>query len=168
MKDESPGLILEIPSLKAPSLATILKKVRVQLLAFARFAWPLLIGGSVLLGVIQSLHWDRTINALLAPLVAGLLGLPRELGVTLIFGFLRKELSLLMLVQALGVTYQSLPDVLTTNQLVVFTVFISLFIPCLSTFAGLWKEMGRRVALISAALSVATALVVSLAVRLVL
>lgn len=168
LKDSSPGLILEIPSLKVPSVRSIALKIWFQLKSFALFAWPLLIGGSVLLGLVQALHGDAVINAALSPLVAGALGLPKELGVTLVFGFLRKELSLLMMLQALGVGYQQLPSVLSAGQIAVFTVFVSLFIPCLSTFAVLWREMGRRIAFLSAALSVAVAIVLGVALRLVL
>jgi ferrous iron transport protein B len=166
-KTDSPGLILEIPSLKMPSLKNIGLKVYIQLKAFVRFAWPLLILGSVVLGLIQALHGDTVINAVLAPLVEGVLGLPKALGVTLIFGFLRKELSLLMMMQALGVSYAGLPSVLTPEQILVFTVFVSLFIPCLSTLVILWKEVGRKTALLSAGLSVTAALAVSLLVRLI-
>jgi ferrous iron transport protein B len=168
LEDDSPGLILEIPSLKVPRVKSILQKIWFQLRAFLRFAWPLLIAGSVLLGVLQALHGDSVINAVLAPLVAGLLGLPRALGVTLVFGFLRKELSLLMMLQALGTDYQNLPAVISRDQIVVFTVFVSLFIPCLSTFAVLWKESGRKVALLSAGLSVSVALLAGVVVRLLL
>ena len=166
-KEDSPGLILEIPSLKLPRPKSVFLKVYIQLKSFVRFAWPLLIGGSVLLSLIQFFGWDRTINVLLRPLTTGLLGLPAALGVTLIFGFLRKELSLLMMLQALGVAYADLPAVISTEQMVVFTVFVSLFIPCLSTLAMLAKESGRKVALASAALSLLVAVIVSVAVRLV-
>jgi len=49
-------------------------------------------------------HWgaDRWINFALAPVTQWWLGLPAVLGVPLAFGVLRKELSLLMIYQALG------------------------------------------------------------------
>jgi ferrous iron transport protein B len=165
-KTSSPGLILEIPSLKVPSLKNMWLKVYFQLKSFVQFAWPLLIAGSVVLGLIQSLHWDAIINNVLSPLVVNALGLPRELGVTLVFGFLRKELSMLMMLQALGIGYQDLLSVITRDQMIVFTVFVSFFIPCLSTFAILWKEMGKKIAFLSAALSISVAVVVSFIVRL--
>ena len=165
-KTSSPGLILEIPSLKVPSLKNMWLKVYFQLKSFVQFAWPLLIAGSVVLGLIQSLHWDAIINKVLSPLVVSALGLPRELGVTLAFGFLRKELSMLMMLQALGIGYQDLLTVITRDQMIVFTVFVSFFIPCLSTFAILWKEMGKKIAFLSAALSISVAVVVSFIVRL--
>lgn len=167
-KAPSPGLILEIPTLKRPRLGNILQKTYFQLRSFIGFAWPLLIAGSVFLGLLQSIHADRVINAVLAPLVSGALGLPRELGVTLIFGFLRKELSLIMMLQALGTGYGDLLTVITKQQLLVFTVFVSFFIPCLSTFAILWKEIGKKIAFLSAGLSVAVAILLSWLIRIII
>ncbi len=168
LKEPSPGLILEIPSLKAPRLSSILRKTWLQIHSFVRFAWPILIAGSLVLSLLSYVRADRWINDILAPLVVQGLGLPRELGVTLVFGFLRKELSLIMMLQALGVDYQSVLTVITREQIVVFTVFISFFIPCLSTFAILWKEIGKKWALVSTGLSIAVALALSWVVRLVL
>ena len=167
-KAPSPGLILEIPTLKRPSLKNMLDKTYLQLKSFLKFAWPILIGGSVVLSLVQFLGWDKIFNTLLSPLVVQGLGLPRELGMTLIFGFLRKELSLLMMLQALGVDYKNLLTVISPEQIVVFTAFVSFFIPCLSTFAVLWKEMGKKVAFLSAGLSVAVAVLVSLFIRVVI
>lgn len=165
-KTASPGLLLEIPSLKAPSLPNVGRKIYIQLKAFVQFAWPILIAGSVVLGVMQFAGLDRVVNTLLAPLVESVLGLPRELGVTLTFGFLRKELSLIMMLQSLGVDYRNLMTVINREQLVVFTVFINFFIPCLSTFAILWKEIGRRWAFVSVALNTSIAILLSLLARL--
>jgi ferrous iron transport protein B len=167
MKEPSPGLILEIPSLKAPRLSSILRKTWMQVYAFVKFAWPLLIGGSLVLSLLSYFRADRWINDVLAPLVVKGLGLPHELGVTLVFGFLRKELSLIMMLQALGVDYHNLMTVISREQIIVFTVFISFFIPCLSTFVILWKEIGRKWAFVSAGLSIGVALALSWLVRLV-
>lgn len=167
-KAPSPGLILEIPSLKLPSVDGVLKKTFFQLRSFVAFAWPILIAGSVFLGLLQAVHADRLINTVLAPLVSGALGLPRELGVTLIFGFLRKELSLIMMLQALGTGYGDLLSVITRQQLLVFTVFVSFFIPCLSTFAILWREVGKKVAFLSVGLSVSVAVLLSWLIRIIL
>ncbi len=166
-KAPSPGLILEIPTLKLPSLGNMFKKTILQLKSFLNFAWPILIGGSVVLSVLQFVSLDRLFNSLLSPLVVYGLGLPRELGVTLVFGFLRKELSLIMMLQALGVDYKDLLTVISREQIVIFTAFVSFFIPCLSTFAVLWKEIGKKMAFLSAGLSIATALLISLIIRLI-
>ncbi|MFQ6038294.1 MAG: nucleoside recognition domain-containing protein, partial [Candidatus Aminicenantales bacterium] len=161
-------LILEIPTLKWPSVRNMGQKTFVQLKSFIRFAWPILIAGSVVLAVMQFLQLDGAVNLFLSPLVEKALGLPRELGVTLVFGFLRKELSLIMMLQALGIPYQSLMTVLTQQQLVIFVLFISLFIPCLSTVAILWREVGKGVAFLSVALNTGVAVVLATLARVVL
>jgi len=165
-KDPSPGLILEIPSLKAPSLLTMVRKTYLELKSFVKFAWPLLVGGSVVLSLLQFLALDKVLNTAFSPLVVHGLGLPKPLGITLVFGFLRKELSLIMMLQALGVEYKNLLTVISREQILVFTVFVSFFIPCLSTFAILWKESGKKIAFLSVGLSIAVAIAVSLLVRL--
>lgn len=164
-KLSSPGLILEIPSLKLPSLKNIWQKTYFNLEEFVKFAWPILIGGSIFLSFLSFVKVDHIINAFLSPFVSGLLGLPQSLGVTLVFGFLRKELSLLMMFQALGVGYQQLLNVITKVQLLVFVVFVNFFIPCLSTLVMIWKELGRRIALISIGLNLSVAVVVSFLIR---
>lgn len=168
LKEPSPGLILEIPSLKAPRPGSVLRKTWLQVFSFVKFAWPILIAGSLVLSLMSFFGADRLVNEILAPLVSQGLGLPRELGVTLVFGFLRKELSLIMMLQALGVEYKDLLMVITREQIIVFTVFISFFIPCLSTFAIIWKEIGKKWAFVSVGLSVSVALVLSWLVRLVI
>ena len=165
-KKPSPGLILEIPSLKIPSLKNMWKKTVFHLISFVKFAWPVLIAGSIVLALLQFFHMDEIVNVLLSPLVEKALGLPRELGVTLVFGFLRKELSLIMMLQALGVSYQGVMTVITEQQLIVFTVFVSFFIPCLSTVAIIWKEVGRKTALLSMGLNIAVAVILSIVIRL--
>lgn len=166
-KYSSPGLILEIPSLRWPSFPNIFKKIFFNLAEFVRFAWPILIGGSVLLSLLSFFGFDRLMNTVFSPLVRGLLGLPENLGVTLIFGFLRKELSLLMMFQALGVNYAGLLSAISRTQLLIFVAFVNFFIPCLSTLAIIWKEMGRRVAFLSVLINLSVAVVVSLVIRIV-
>jgi ferrous iron transport protein B len=168
IKEPSPGLILEIPSLKAPRLGAVARKTWLQVHSFILFAWPILIGGSVVLSLLTYFKADRLINDILAPLLVKGLGLPHDLGVTLIFGFLRKELSLIMMLQALGVDYHNLLAVISREQIVVFAVFISFFIPCLSTFVILWKEIGKKWAFVSTGLSISVAIVLSWLARLVL
>ena len=166
LREPSPGLILEIPSLKPPSIKHVAQRTWLQLLSFIRFAWPLLIGGSFVLSLLSYFKADVVIDNVLAPLVVKGLGLPHELGITLVFGFLRKELSLIMMLQALNVDYRSLLTVISREQIIVFTVFISFFIPCLSTCAILWREIGRKWALVSVGLSVGVAVALSWLVRL--
>jgi len=53
-------------------------------------------------------------------------------------------------------------------QITTFLLFLTFYIPCISTFAVMLKTIGRKEALVSVSLSVGVALLVSGAVRLLL
>jgi len=158
----TPGLILEIPSYKIPSLRVVGAKVWLRVREFIVIAWPLLIGGSLVLSLLEYAHWDRYLNLAFSP-ITWALGLPLSLGVTLIFGVFRKELSLIMLFQALGTT--QVAAVLSAGQMMTFTLFVLFYIPCVATIAVLSRELGRgRTGLVIAS-TTAIALVVALIAR---
>jgi ferrous iron transport protein B len=92
-----------------------------------------------------------------------LLGLPSAVGVPLIFGVLRKELSLIMLRQALDVTDFS--QALSPVQMITFTVFIVFYLPCVATLMALRRELGGQDAARISALTVVVAMVTALIAR---
>ena len=166
VKGASPGLILEIPDLRLPVPRTLLAKTWLSLKEFIVIAWPLLILSSAVLGLLEYLHADQLLNAVLSPLTVALLGLPAAVGVSLIFGVLRKELTLVMLVQALGLTeLAQVPSVMTDGQLVTFTLFVVFYVPCVATVAAMAREVGWRTTAAISALAVALATAISLLSR---
>jgi ferrous iron transport protein B len=141
-----PGLILEIPPYRRPVLRTTLGKVWLRLKDFVVVAWPLLVGTSAVFALIEALGWAPVLNSGVRFLTWPL-GIPGEAGVPLVFGILRKELSLVMLTQAFGTADLSLA--LTPGQMVVFAGFVLFYMPCLATLAALGRELGaRRTALV--------------------
>lgn len=165
MKGAPQGLVLEVPDLRAPSLWTIGARTWVALREFVIVAWPALIASSIILGGLEAISVDRAINRALSPLTVGILGLPMAVGLTLVFGVLRKELALMMLIQALGTA--QLQAVLTPPQMICFALFIVFYIPCVATIAVLWRELGWKDAAWISGISVALALGVSVAGRVV-
>jgi len=150
------GLILEIPTLKNPSINIAVVKTWIKLREFLRTAMPFLLAGSMVLGWIQYFQLTKYFDKAFSPVVHSLLGLPEKLGTTLVFGFLRKELIVVMAGQALGTTsLAQLP--LSHSQVIVFLIFITLYIPCLSTFVVFWKEFGAKTVLIATVLSILVA-----------
>ena len=137
-------------------------KTWLRLREFVVVAWPVLIAGSILLSLAEHCHWDTAVNHSLAPFTT-LLGLPEVVGTTLIFGILRKELSMIMLVQALGTP--NVLSVMTASQIVVFTLFVTFYIPCVATLAALVKETGWKLTVAVAAYSLLTATLIALAGR---
>jgi len=163
MKGAPPGLILEIPELQVPSFKTLAAKTWLTLKEFITIAWPLLVVSSIVLGLLEWAHSAEAVNALLSPLTVIVLGLPAAVGMTLIFGILRKELTLVMLVQAMGTTQLNM--VLTDGQMLTFTLFVVFYVPCVATIAVMGKELGWRDTSLITAFSLVVAVVVAVAGR---
>jgi len=164
MRGRSPGLILEIPELSVPHARTLAAKTWLTMREFITIAWPLLVASSVVLGLLEWLHAHDNINAMLSPLTVTILGLPAAVGMTLIFGVLRKELTLVMLVQALGTT--DVGSAMTAAQLVTFTLFVVFYVPCVATLAVMAREMGWRDTAWIAGLTIVIATTIAFAGRL--
>lgn len=162
LPEVSPGLIMEIPEYRRPTLRNVYHKTWRSLKDFVVVAWPILIAGSVVLSLLKYYGWDYLVNLGLAPLTAWL-GLPAAVGTTLIFGIMRKELSLVMLNEALGTT--QVQTVLSPAQLLTFTVFVLFYIPCASTVAALSREVGWRGAALAVVASLSLALALGLLTR---
>lgn len=163
LKGRSPGLILEIPDLRPPSTDAMLKRTWFSLREFVTVAWPLLIASSAVLAVLEWFGTAQFLDAALSPLTVGLLGLPASVGMTLVFGILRKELTLVMLVQALGTT--DVGAVMSDVQLFTFTLFVVFYVPCIATVAAMAKQVGWRDTAWISALTVGVAVVVAVAGR---
>ncbi|MCD6453835.1 MAG: ferrous iron transport protein B [Candidatus Aminicenantes bacterium] len=159
-KEPSPELILEVPTYKIPSLKITFKKLLFQIEEFVFYAWPILIAGSIFLGILEATGINYYTNIIFAPLMKAL-SLPPNLGITLVFGFLRKELTLVMAAGALGVEVTRLHTVLSVKQILVFTTFVTFYIPCLSSVATQWREFGAKVVGMSIVLSMSVAFLLS-------
>jgi ferrous iron transport protein B len=154
-------LILEIPPYRAPTLKNVTSKVWFRVREFVIEAWPILIAGSAVLAVLNYFDFAYIFNYLVRPFT-WMMGLPSEVGVPLIFGILRKELSLVMLGQALGTN--DFAVALTPEQMAVYATFVMFYLPCLATLSVLKRELGTRAMLSIAALTVVIALLAAVLV----
>jgi ferrous iron transport protein B len=161
--EAEPGLVQEIPPYTLPRSREVLRETWLRTQEILTIVLPLLVAGSVVLALLDHFGADALINAALQPLTQLWLGLPVALGVPILFGILRKELSLLMLYQALGGF--EVDSFLDPIQLLTLLLFLTFYLPCISTFAVMLKSVGRRAALAAVLLSLGVALAVSGTVR---
>ena len=158
VKGESPEIFLEIPSYRRPSLKVILKKTWMRVRWFLREAIPFLFAGVLVINVLYSVGFLQWLGTVMSPIMQGLFGLPGESGVSMIIGFLRKDLAVGML----------LPLGMSPMQLVIATTMLTIYFPCVATFAVLVKELGIKDMLKSTAIMVGTAVTVGFILKLVL
>jgi len=161
--DSAPGMVLSIPAYSLPVWGKVWRKTWERTEDIVTIVTPLLVIGSVVLALLSHFGADALINTALYPVTVWWLGLPLVLGVPILFGVLRKELSLLMIYQALGTL--DIEQLLDHAQIFTFIVFLTFYVPCLSTFAVMLKTLGRKEAWFSVLISLLSALLMAGAVR---
>lgn len=152
---EPTSLALEIPDLTWPRLRNVLWKTQVRSKDFFTVAFPLLLGGSIVLELLMEFKVLDAIVGPLSPFTLGFLGLPPVIIIALMFGILRKEMAMQLLVVLFGTS--QLNSVLSNEQLFVFALIMATYMPCLSALAVMTREFGARdaakVSLVSVALA---------------
>jgi len=139
-------LIMEMPSYKVPSLKTILTMTWIRLREYLEIATPLIIIMGALVKALEILGLLDVISNALSPITSSWLGLPKETGVLLILGVLRKELILTTLAALLGT--MDFSQALTPNQMITLSIVTILYIPCVATISVLLKETGAKTTII--------------------
>ncbi|MDD4924501.1 MAG: ferrous iron transport protein B [Dehalococcoidales bacterium] len=143
MPSTSPGIIMEIPEYRWPSLKNVWRQAWLRFKEFLVIGVPLIVIGSIVIEALNVFNWLDYITDILAPVTVSWLGLPAFTGVLLIFGILRKEANLALLISFAGGA--AITTIMTPLQMVVFTIVILIYIPCISTIAVLLKETGIKV-----------------------
>jgi ferrous iron transport protein B len=153
---EPTELIMEMSDYKIPHIKTVAKQTWFRLREFIVMAFPLIIAGSFVIKLAEVANLLDPIANIISPVTVAWLGLPAVTGIALIFGVLRKELTLIMLATLFGTTNFAL--VMTPAQMIVFTLVVMLYIPCIATIGALVKEFGWKKALLITVLEIALAL----------
>ena len=146
------GMIVEMSVLRRPQARLVLAKSWLRIKEFLFIAMPLLIIVSILLGLFQFYGLTDLFEQLLAPITVTLLGLPEYASTALLFGIFRKELAFETLAVLAGTA--DLGSVMTAAQLYTFAIVSVLFVPCISTIAVLYRQLGARIAILISVYSV--------------
>jgi ferrous iron transport protein B len=155
---EPTELIMEMGDYRVPHMKTVAKQTWFRLREFIVMAFPLIIAGSLVIKFAEVMNLLEPIANIMSPITVTWLGLPLMAGIALIFGILRKELTLIML--ATLFTPIPLADAMTPVQMIVFTLVAMLYIPCVATIGALVKEFGWKKALLITVFEILFALLV--------
>ncbi len=150
MKGESMEIFFEIPPYRLPCFRLLVKKIWMRFIWFLKEATPWLLFGVFIANILYTLGIIDFLGRYTAPVIAGILGLPKETAGALLIGLLRKDVAVGMLI---------LLD-LTFHQMVVACVVLSMYFPCVASFSILLKELGIVAMLKSAAIMIIFTLLV--------
>jgi len=158
VKGRSPEIFVEIPPYRIPYFRGLSKKIWIRMKWFIKEAVPFVLLGVLIVNILYTLGIIQFLGKFAAPVVTRFLGLPSEAVGALIIGFLRKDVAVGMLI----------PLGLTAKQLIIASVVLAMYFPCVATFATLVKELGVVDMLKSAGIMLISSLVVGGLLNLVL
>lgn len=148
----TPLFVLELPPLRLPRPGNLLRKTALRVVWYLKEAVPLFLAGSAVLFLLDRMKLINGIVAMARPVVTRWLGLPADASLAFVMGFVRRDYG------AAGLYALARGGQMDVSQIVVASVTLVLFIPCLANFLMLMKEFGTRAALRVAALTTVVAL----------
>lgn len=132
--------ILELPPIRMPQLSNILIKTVARLEWYLKEVLPLFVLGTLVLFILDRTGLLLALQHWATPLVQGGLGLPPETTGAFIIGFLRRDYG------AAGFFNLARAGQLTSTQLLISLVVITLFVPCIANVLIIVKEHGWKTA----------------------
>lgn len=158
LKGLSPELLIEIPPYRFPPWNSIFQKLGMRIRHFLIEAVPIILAAVLVINILFVFGVFDAVARFTAPVITGILGLPKEAITGIVIGFIRKDAALGML----GLLS------LTAKQMVIGSVVLTMFFPCIATFVVLLKELGLKDFLKSAGIMIISSMVVGAILNIVL
>lgn len=131
---DTSDIFMEVPSWQLPKFKPFVKQLIRRAKDFIKEAIPLILAGMFIITAADMLGIIDFIENAMQGLVTGILGLPKESASAILLGFLRKDVSIGLLI----------PFALTAKQMVVACVFMAMYMPCTASFFVLLREGGIK------------------------
>jgi ferrous iron transport protein B len=131
---KSSDLMIDLPPIRLPRLINVLRKTYIKSLMFLKEASPLFIIGGLLITILQYTGLLDTIANSLSPITVGFLKLDPRVSQAFIMGIVRRDFG------AAGLNSLATQGVLSSAQLIVSLVAITLFVPCIAAIMVIFKE----------------------------
>ncbi|MBD3255618.1 MAG: ferrous iron transport protein B [Candidatus Lokiarchaeota archaeon] len=158
-------LIMEMHEYRVPNYSVIMKQTWLRSKEFIFKALPIIIILGVFLEILLIFNALEPINLVISPITVFWLGLPVITGVFLIYGILRKELTLVLLALLASSIGIAITDLLTPIQMIVFCLVTMLYIPCFATIIIIAKNTSWKYALQISLMEIALALLIGGAIH---
>ncbi len=159
-------LIMEMHEYRVPNYPVIVKQTWLRSKEFIFKALPVIIVLGIVLEILFIFNALEPINIVISPITVFWLGLPLITGVFLIYGILRKELTLVLLSLLANTMGLTLVELMTPIQMIVFCLVNMLYIPCFATIIIIAKQTNWKYALQITFMEIGIALLIGGAINL--
>ncbi len=133
---KSTPLLIDLPPLRLPRLQNIYHKAKTKVLFFMSEAVSAFFVAAFIVAILQITGSLNNIIQITKPISQDLLRLPSEVALSFILGMVRRDFG------AFGLTELAM----TQSQVIVASVVLTLFVPCIATVAVMAKEQSWKVA----------------------
>lgn len=128
------ALLVELPPMRRPRLAGVVLKTVARVEWYLKEVVPIFLAGTAVLFFLDRLHVLAVLMDVGEPLVVGWMGLPAAATTAFLMGFLRRDFG------AAGLFALATAGTLSSTQLVVAMVTITLFVPCIASVFMIARE----------------------------
>lgn len=129
-------LLIDLPPLRLPRITNVYNKAKTKVVFFMTEAVPAFFLAAFVVALLQVTNILNKIISVFEPISESLLHLPKEVSISFILGMVRRDFG------AFGLTELDL----STAQVTVASVVLTLFVPCIATLAVMAKEQNWKVA----------------------
>ena len=149
-KGDTPEILVDIPPYRMPYWKSLVKKLWMRVRWFVTEALPFVLLGVLIVNLLHTLGIIAMLGHVFRPVMHYVLGLPDEAVGALLVGFLRKDVAVGMLA----------PLGLGLRQLIVASVVLTMYFPCVAAFVVMARELGWRDMLKAAGIMLVTSTIV--------
>ncbi len=135
-------LIIDLPPLRMPLLYNTFHKTLFRVTNFFMEAIPLFAATSALITILNMVGFLKWLQNALSPIVVNLLHLPAEFSDIFVMGLIRRDFASVGLLGMAGMENQT--RLLTDMQILIASVVVTLFVPCLAALIVIYKERGLK------------------------
>lgn len=134
---KSTPLLIDLPPLRLPRLSNVFYKAKTKVIFFMGEATGVFFLAALIVAIMQVTGLLNKVISIFEPVTVNLLHLQKEVAISFVLGMVRRDFG------AFGLT--ELP--LSTNQITIASIVLTLFVPCIATVSVMIKEQSLKVAL---------------------
>ena len=159
LKGEQPAFFMEVPPLRIPSLKNVLLKTYERLRWYFYEIIPVFILASLFIWIGRITYIFDFLSYILS-FPAQWAGLPEKVGEIFLYGFFRRDFGIAGL--------YDMKDLLSIRQIIVSSIVLTLFVPCVAQFLVMVKERGYKAGFIIFLTVIPSAFIVGILINLIL
>jgi ferrous iron transport protein B len=159
-KDKHTDFIIEIPPIRLPDLKLLSQKTYYRSVWFLKEAVPLFLLGAFILFILEETSLISVLQNGLRPIVVDLLNLPINFTEAMVMSLARSEAGAVLVMDMANA------GELTSGQVIVSIIVLTLFIPCISNVMAIGKELKWKKATVMVLIITITSLIIGGSVNL--